>query len=171
MKAKKFIKALQGMCHAHTKGEPCKGCELCTDEDNRVCGLLDMNPNKVLKAVKRWAKGASNSEYTTVITEFDELTLKEFVGRWLRHNTLVRLWVPTENGHRVLTRPVEPGAPLFQNAGMSWAIIDGTGWQAHFADWRVLYIADILCEDTPEAVNIVIDDPLERYRNCEEEVK
>lgn len=180
MKATKFIKLSRSLCktYVNTQGMGCNKCPLYSGVTE--CGMSSMKPRQLVKAVKRWAKGTTQAHKCCEagstepaqqpdapvkgmqLTKSEELTLKEFVGRWLRPNTLVRLWVPNGTGHTVLAKTTPSGedsmAILDGTVGMSWAILDGTGWQARFAGWRVMYIADILCESAPEAVNIVLDD-------------
>lgn len=174
MKATKFIKLSRELCNAHIEingGDGCPECPLCVDKGSGACGMVHMKPRTLVKAVKSWAKGKSYSAKKPVEnackslqpTKSDELTLKEFLIRWTRSNTLVRLWVPKGDGHIILadSTPSNESEPMVcsepATVGMGWAIVNGTSWQARFADWRVMYVADILCDSYKEAVNIVLD--------------
>lgn len=78
------------------------------------------------------------------------MTLREFIEKWVCKNTLIRLWVKEGSGHRMLTHPTG------KEVDMEWTILDGSSWQAQYADYEVIGVTDILCETYREAVNIVI---------------
>ena len=79
------------------------------------------------------------------------MKLKDFLEQFVRHNSLIRLWTTVTEKHTMII------GPNFEEVGMDWAIKNGTGWQSKLAERKVLYIADIFCENYREAINIVIE--------------
>lgn len=87
----------------------------------------------------------------------EEMTLKQFVERWLKPNTIVRLFIQHEKGRKVIVNS-NPSITKPKEVGWAWEILDGTGWQAAYADKRVQYITGAYCHrEYMESVNIVIE--------------
>ena len=78
------------------------------------------------------------------------MTLRYFIDNLICHNTLVRLWKPYKGGNKMLL--TENGKEVC----MEWQILNG---ECHkkYADCYVIGVTDIVCDHSPEAVNIVID--------------
>ena len=52
----------------------------------------------------------------------------------------------------------EPMIAEQDTVGMEWAILNGSGWQAQYANRKVLYVTDIVCDEGyPGAINIVLE--------------
>lgn len=80
------------------------------------------------------------------------MTLIRFVKRWVRHNSIVRLWTRDGNrGHELVM------GPYGETSFMDWSLTCEQGWAYEYAKCKVLYLADILCDSYPEAINIVIE--------------
>ena len=86
------------------------------------------------------------------------MTLSNFIKTYICPNTVLRLWVETHEGHRMLNRPGE-------EVCMEWSVLNGSSWAADYADWLVIGVTDILCETHREAVNIVITNPFSTMKN------
>ena len=78
------------------------------------------------------------------------MKLRDFLELFVRHNSLIRLWTTVPEKHTMIV------GPNGEEVGMDWGIKDRTGWQSAFSNREVFYIADILCENYREAINIVI---------------
>lgn len=78
------------------------------------------------------------------------MTLDVFVKAFVCHNTMIRLWVEDDGGHKMLV------GDNGEEIGMEWQLIRGIGWQSKYAYHLVIGVTDILCDTYPEAVNIVI---------------
>lgn len=78
------------------------------------------------------------------------VTLHEFINRYLR-NSIVRLWVPYESGHKML---VENDL----DSCMEWEITKGHVWQSKYLNNNVLGVRDIVVDGFlhKEAINIII---------------
>lgn len=80
------------------------------------------------------------------------MPLRYFIGRFIIHNTVVRLWKPRADihGHEMLL--TEDG----KETCMEWQILNG---QCHkkYVDCHVIGVTDIVCEHDGEVVNIVVD--------------
>lgn len=74
--------------------------------------------------------------------------LYEFIKTYIARNTLVRLWRPIDTNN-----PYREKILLTNKAVMEWEVMDIPQLQ----DIPVIHITDIVCDDTKEAVNIVID--------------
>lgn len=57
MKAEKFIKKVRALCHSYVNDAGCAKCPLCVEKQSRACGMLNMKPRALVKAVKAWDKG------------------------------------------------------------------------------------------------------------------
>lgn len=83
------------------------------------------------------------------------MPLKDFIKTYVKHNTIIRLWTPNDEGtFTMLYERDDDGVE--HEVGMEHQILNDKGWQAKYANWKVICIADILCETYMEAVNIVI---------------
>lgn len=81
----------------------------------------------------------------------EEISLREFVYRFVAPNTLVRVW--TQNNDSTYTNLL---ADNTRYICMEYEIEHGTGY-AKYLNKRFVKVTDILSDDCPEAVNIVID--------------
>ena len=80
------------------------------------------------------------------------MKLKEFVEKFVCHNSIIRLWTPYENGHKLLCEDDE--SMVF----MEWQLLKQGEklWQKRYLDNEVIGVTDIFCESYREAINIVI---------------
>lgn len=80
------------------------------------------------------------------------MTLKPFLEKFVRKGSLIRLWVRDKQtgGHTMIISPNN------KKVWSEWDVRNGN-WPSLFADKPVLYLADILCDSYPEAINIVIN--------------
>lgn len=79
------------------------------------------------------------------------MTLREFVEKFVCHNTIIRLWKPIKGGHKML---VKEG----NSVCMEWALLRDETWQSSYNDCKVIGVTDIVVDDFyREAVNIVLD--------------
>lgn len=85
----------------------------------------------------------------------EEISLREFVYRFVAPNTIVRVWVQNEDGTytNLLTDDTNPNSYYYC---MEHAIERGIGY-AKYLNKRFVKVTDILNDRYPEAVNIVID--------------
>lgn len=99
------------------------------------------------------------------------MILKEFVESFVCRNSLIRLWYPVL-GVSLITIPKKPdGGHRMVAKGdgrsvcMEWELIKGEGLYKLYVDHEVIGVTDILCDDSPEAINIVIEEwPLDMMR-------
>lgn len=76
------------------------------------------------------------------------MVLKEFIEQFVLPNTLIRLWEPTEEGHRVITE-----SPV-----MEWELLQEKTVYSLYLYNSVKGVTDILINDIyPETVNIVLE--------------
>lgn len=76
------------------------------------------------------------------------MVLKEFIEQFVLPNTLIRLWEPTEEGHRVITE-----SPV-----MEWELLQEKTVYSLYLYNYVKGITDVLINDVyPETVNIVLE--------------
>lgn len=69
------------------------------------------------------------------------MKLHEFISKWICKNSIVRIWVPIEEGHKLIIGPC-----------MEWEILKNENCN-HL---EVIGITDIVCEECSEAINIVV---------------
>ena len=76
------------------------------------------------------------------------MVLKEFIEQFVLPNTLIRLWEPTEEGHKVITE-----SPV-----MEWELLQEKTVYSLYLYNSVKGVTDILINDIyPETVNIVLE--------------
>lgn len=79
------------------------------------------------------------------------MTLREFVEKFVYHNTLIRLWKPIKGGHKMLEKAGD-------SVCMEWELLRDETWQSVYNDCKVIGVTDILVDgNCSEAVNIVLD--------------
>ena len=79
------------------------------------------------------------------------MALKDFVDSFVCRNTLIRLWKPAKDGHKMLGFGDD-------SVCMEWQLVRNEVWQSKYNNCRVIGIKDIVVDDFyREAVNIVID--------------
>lgn len=78
------------------------------------------------------------------------MTLKEFIEKFVVHNTVVRLW--NEKGQTY--QMIHDGD---KEVSMEWEVIDGKSFLSKYLENKVIGVTDIVCNEYPEAVNIVIE--------------
>lgn len=85
----------------------------------------------------------------------EEISLREFVYRFVDPNTLVRVWVQNEDGTytNLLIDDTNPNSYCYC---MEHAIERGIGY-AKYLNKRFVKVADIPTDTYPKALNIVID--------------
>lgn len=76
------------------------------------------------------------------------MTVKEFIDEFVYPGSLVRLWRPIKHGHEMLTNGSVADNDITELPDIS--------------NSKFLYIADIYCDRTNDAINIVIDTDIER---------
>ena len=87
------------------------------------------------------------------------MTLGEFIENFVGRNTLIRLWRKIKGGHQMIYLKNKDKPSGIDAVCMEWEILNGSTWQTMFKDNKVLYVKDIVVDDSyREAVNIVIDD-------------
>jgi hypothetical protein len=88
------------------------------------------------------------------------MKLKEFTESFVCRNSLIRLWYPVlGGGHRMVAKDDD------RSVCMEWELIKGEGLYKLYVDHEVIGVTDILCDDSPEAINIVIEEwPLDMMR-------
>ena len=84
-----------------------------------------------------------------------DLTLKEFVTKFICKNSLIRLWIKTSNTCYMLKNDTNDKSS--NSVCMEWELLKGNVWQSEYNDYKVLGINDIVVNDFyKEAINIVI---------------
>ena len=118
----------------------------------------------------RLAPVFQNKRYAPNSLSEDVYTLEKFIKRFVRRNSIIRLWKKTDTGHSIIIGKTNG---KLTTVCIDWEIIKGTfnkeeadtyiepikkdAWQAAYANKKVLYVADIVCDKIPEAINIVIE--------------
>lgn len=69
------------------------------------------------------------------------MKLHDFINKWICKNSIVRIWIPFEEGHKLIIGPC-----------MEWQILENENYN-HF---EVIGVTDIFCEECREAINIVV---------------
>jgi len=77
------------------------------------------------------------------------MELKEFIMKFICPNSIIRLWVPIDGGHKMLC---ENNIEVC----MEWEILKGTVWQSKYIDCKVVGVTDIVVETCKESINIVL---------------
>lgn len=78
------------------------------------------------------------------------MTLKEFIEKFVVHNTVVRLW--NEKGQTY--QMIHDGN---KEVYMESEVLDGKSFLSKYLENKVIGVTDIVCNEYPEAVNIVIE--------------
>lgn len=78
------------------------------------------------------------------------MTLKEFMEKFVIHNTVIRLW--TEKGK--IYEMIHDGE---KEVSMEWETLDGKSFQSKYLSNKVVGVTDMVCNEYAEAVNIVIE--------------
>lgn len=88
------------------------------------------------------------------------MKLKEFTESFVCRNSLIRLWYPVLGGGHMMVAKGDG-----RSVCMEWELIKGEGVYKLYVDHEVIGVTDILCDDSPEAINIVIEEwPLDMMR-------
>ena len=88
------------------------------------------------------------------------MKLKEFAESFVCRNSLIRLWYPVLGGGHMMVAKDDG-----RSVCMEWELIKGEGPYKLYVDHEVIGVTDILCDDSPEAINIVIEEwPLDMMR-------
>lgn len=88
------------------------------------------------------------------------MKLKEFTESFVCRNSLIRLWYPVLGGGHMMVAKGDG-----RSVCMEWELIKGEGLYKLYVDHEVIGVTDILCDDSPEAINIVIKEwPLDMMR-------
>ena len=86
------------------------------------------------------------------------MILKQFIKEFVCTNTLIRLWSEStdqEYTHYMLGDTSTDRDFERRNTVMEWEILDGTRMKM-YSEYEVVGVTDIYCDHSPEAVNIVI---------------
>lgn len=110
-------------------------------------------------------KEVLNDAAVSAANSVGTIPLKEFVSKYVCHNSMIRLWrfAPKDDGTvGTVTRMITEHDSRDANdgdseVGMEWELLKGVGWQTKFADCPVIGVTDILCEHYREAINIIIN--------------
>lgn len=78
------------------------------------------------------------------------MKLNDFIEKYICVNSVVRLWVPFKVGYKMIV------SPYGQETCMEHEIINNKVWHSRFKGCEVIGITDIVCERSPEAINIVV---------------
>lgn len=84
----------------------------------------------------------------------EEISLREFVYRFVAPNTLVRVWYQNADSTYTLLPAYEN--PTKKYITMEHGIEYGNSYEKYL-NKRFVKVTDIRCDEYPEAVNIVID--------------
>jgi hypothetical protein len=88
------------------------------------------------------------------------MKLKEFTESFVCRNSLIRLWYPVLGGGHMMVAKCDG-----RSVCMEWELIKGEGLYKLYVDHEVIGVTDILCDDSHEAINIVIEEwPLDMMR-------
>lgn len=99
---------------------------------------------------EKWIK-IMKEQPMQIINKSENTTLKEFITKFVRPNSLIRLWYEVEGGHQT----VFPDNDLVE---MEWSIVKGDGIYKGLESSFVKGVTDIVVSGNyPEAINIVID--------------
>ena len=86
------------------------------------------------------------------------MKLKKFVEKFICRNSLVRLWYPTNGGHKMVIQDDENGK---SSVCMEWEIIKSEGIYGKYTNHKVIGVTDISTYGAyPESINIVIEEIL-----------
>ena len=78
------------------------------------------------------------------------MKLKDFVATFVYPNSLIRLWVPIKDGHKMLHKGND-------SVCMEWELLKNKTWLSLYNDHEVIGVTDIVSDDFyREAINIVI---------------
>ena len=69
------------------------------------------------------------------------MKLHEFIIKWICKNSIVQIWMPIEEGHKLIIGPC-----------MEWEILKNENHN----NFEVIGVTDIFCEEYREAINIVV---------------
>ena len=69
------------------------------------------------------------------------MKLHEFINKWICKNSIVRIWIPIEEGHKLIIGPC-----------MEWEILKNENHN----NFEVIGVTDIVCDECSEAINIVV---------------
>ena len=73
------------------------------------------------------------------------MNLVDFIEKIILPNTIVRVWMPDSQGHKLIFGPM-----------MEWEILKSGCFERDDSIFEVVGVTDILCDEYPEAVNVVI---------------
>lgn len=87
------------------------------------------------------------------------MKLRNFVKRYIRPNTLIKLWTPTEDGgYKLIYKQDDTKVDGIDAVCMEWELLQGKSWHYKYLDSTVLGVKDIFCDDFyREAINIIIE--------------
>lgn len=78
------------------------------------------------------------------------MRLGEFIEKYMCKNTIIRLWVKYDNGHKLLIENDK-------DVCMEWQLLKNEVWQSKYKNNKVIGVTDIVNETYRESVNIVIE--------------
>ncbi|MCM1214153.1 MAG: hypothetical protein NC548_06485 [Lachnospiraceae bacterium] len=142
---------------ANKKEEAAKKTAMNESSNDDNSSKLAVSPEVVKKVDAVLGKSAES---------IGQMTLREFIGHYVCKNTLIHLWkfvskydgtVGSMKQLLVNHEPQGENDESFSDVGMEWQILDGSGWQAKYADCLVIGITDIITEHDREAINIIIN--------------
>lgn len=77
------------------------------------------------------------------------MTLREFIEKFVIHNSIVRLWYEIKSGYKM----IHDGE---KEVSMDWEVLDGKSFLSKYLENIVVGVTDIVCDEYKEAVNIII---------------
>lgn len=126
------------------------------EEVKQIC-LYDLDKPTLFDRIKsKFKRRKSNIDYWDRSGKNkEEISLREFVYRFVGPNTLIRVWVQNEDKTytNLLIDDTNPNSYCYY---MEHAIERGIGY-AKYLNKRFVKVADILTDTYPKALNIVID--------------
>lgn len=79
------------------------------------------------------------------------MTLEDFIKKFVCKNSLVRLWIKTKSGYKMICNGDN-------SVCMEWKLLKGGVWQSEYKDCEVIGVKDMFVDDYyGEAINIVIN--------------
>lgn len=87
------------------------------------------------------------------------MKLKEFIEKFVMHNTLVRLWIKRNNEKHLIYELDQDKPGGVDDLRMEWQILKGDKLTDKYLDWTVIGVSSILNEYYPESINIVLAGP------------
>ena len=131
---------------------------LVKESSGRIGRVKSFTKNKIVLKMSHSTLTLTRNEdvsvedfYTEIEPYVEPTLLKDFVGKFVEHNTLFRLLYKNKSGHEIVLND-------WNDVSMEHELLKGKGKFAQFADHEVCGVTDVLIRHghCTEAVNIVI---------------